>query len=221
MSDRVAWDARYREPGLRHGGEPAAFLRQNLHRLKPGRALDVAMGEGQNAVFLAEHGFQVVGVDFSEIAVRKAQQLARARGVCLDLCVADLERWWLPTAAFDLVINFRYLQRSLVPMIQAALRPGGFVVFQTHTLDQLAFENGPRNPAHLLKRNELRELFGDFQILVYDEGVRECEPGKLMAMASLVARKPGDKNISKHPPAGSETCGRVGSEVTFEIVSKC
>ena len=196
------WDARHRSGAEIPGDEPAAFLREALPLLPQGRALDLAMGAGCNAVFLAENGWRVTGVDWSAAALEKAEALARARGVSVEvektagrkgpqaspgllLVLADLEHRRLPVSQYDLVICIRYLQRSLFALIQAALRPGGVAVFETYTTDQLRFAGGPRNPDFLLKPGELRIAFPALETLFY----RELCAGQ--GIASIVARKPG------------------------------
>jgi tellurite methyltransferase len=190
------WDARHRSGTEIPRDEPAAFLREALPLLPQGRALDLAMGAGCNAVFLAEHGWWVTGVDWSAAALEKAGDLAHARGVSIEvgktagrrpgllLVLADLERRRLPISQYDLVICIRYLQRSLFAQIQAALRPGGVAVFETYTTDQLRFAGGPRNPDFLLKPGELRLAFPALETLFY----RELCAGQ--GITSIVARKP-------------------------------
>lgn len=194
------WDARCRSQGYPAGTEPAELLEQVLGILPRGRALDLAAGVGRNAVFLAAKGWRVLGVDSSRVALEKAENLARERGLAVHwlaslgrgilpkqaglwLLEADLERLPLPEAQFELLICFNYLQRSLLPAIERALRPGGMLVYETYTRDQLGFSHGPHNPEYLLRPAELREAFRGLDILFY----REFCTGK--GMASLVARK--------------------------------
>ncbi len=194
------WDTPYRSEGYPAGTEPAALLEQVLPMLPRGRALDLATGAGRNAVFLATKGWRVVGIDSSYAALAHAEVLAQERGVeanritslgqvflarlpVLWLLEADLEQFELPAAQFELVICFNYLQRSLFPAIERALRPGSMLVYETFTLEQLAFLHGPHNPEYLLWPGELRGAFPGLQTLFY----REFCAGK--GMASLVARK--------------------------------
>jgi len=193
---REEWDERYRRPDYWAGREPISFLCQVLPMLPSGRALDIASGEGRNAVFLAQHGWQVTGIERSAAGIEKAAALAATRGVrvvaeseahaagCLRLVQADLEQYELPARAFDVVTVSYYLQRSLFPAIQRALRPGGALVYETYTIQQLEYPHGPRSPEHLLQPGELRDAFPDLEILFY----AESNAGK--ATASLLARKP-------------------------------
>lgn len=190
------WDERYRRPDYWAGREPIPFLRQALPFLPRGHALDLASGEGRNAVFLAQQGWHVTGVERSPAGIEKTVALANTRGVRvlsgaeahtaggLRLIQADLEQYELPESAFDVVTTFYYLQRSLLPAIQRALRPGGVLVYETYTIHQLEYDHGPRSPEHLLQPGELREAFADLEILFY----AESKAGK--AIASLLARKP-------------------------------
>ena len=164
---------------------PSSFLVENIDLLPGGRALDLAMGNGRNAVYLAQMGYDTEGIDISREAVNGALELARRAGVHLKARVLDLEgEVNLEREGYDLVICFNYLHRPLVPKIKDALRPGGTVVYETYIVDQAGFGR-PRNPDHLLKRNELLRLFNHFRCLRYREGV--VEPRR--AIAGIVAEK--------------------------------
>ena len=155
------------------GGEPSAFLVENIDLLPKGRALDVAMGRGRNAVYLAGRGFEVEGVDISTEVLEAAKALARQSGVRLTARLKDLEKdVFIEKDAYDLVICFNYLYRPLMPALKAALRTGGMLVYETYIVDQAQFGR-PRNPKHLLKHNELLNLFRDFRCIRYREGILE------------------------------------------------
>jgi tellurite methyltransferase len=178
------WEARYRQPGYWCGEEPVAFLREHLDELPRGAALDLAMGEGRNAIFLAHHGYRVTGIEKSPTAVAKARARAEAEGVRLNLIEADLESYPLPRAQFDVVLCFYYLQRDLCAPMEAALRPGGALVMETYTVEQLQFERGPRSRVHLLEPNELYRFYRHLRISCYREVIRDDR-----ALASLLAFK--------------------------------
>lgn len=178
------WEARYRQPGYWCGEEPVAFLRQHLDELPRGAALDLAMGEGRNALFLAHHGYQVTGIEKSPTAVAKARARAEKEGVELNLIEADLENYPLPREEFDVVLCFYYLQRNLFPQMEAALKAGGALLMETYTVEQLQFARGPRSRAHLLEPNELYRAFRHLRIACYREVIREER-----ALASLLAFK--------------------------------
>jgi tellurite methyltransferase len=199
-NDPKNWNQRYRsEP--HSDPEPALFLREILPLCPRGRALDLAMGGGRNAVYLAGIGWRVTGLDSSRVALEKAEALARNHEVSVHwaadlsrefspklagllLLEADLELSPLPAVQFDLIVCFNFLQRSLFASIERALRHGGMLVYETYTVEQLGFPNGPHNPDYLLRPDELRQSFGELQTLFY----RELRAGK--GIASLLARKP-------------------------------
>lgn len=185
-SDKVFWEKRYETEAYIFGKEPVEFLKEHVGLLPKGRALDVAMGEGRNAVFLAKNGFTVDGCDVSEAAVKKAHTLAGENNVKINAFPADLETYRLPKDTYDVVACFYYLQRDLIPQMKEALRPGGVVIYETYTLENLERGlEGPKNKEYLLKPNELLDFFRDFKIVYYRELVVNNEK----AVASLIAKK--------------------------------
>jgi SAM-dependent methyltransferase len=122
--DNASWDRRYGGRGLVWTAEPNRFLVAETELLAPGRAIDLACGEGRNAIWLAEREWEVVGVDFSEVGLRKARELAGARGVSVDWVAADLLDYRPKPWAFDLVLVF-YLQLPAAerrPIVQRSRR---------------------------------------------------------------------------------------------------
>lgn len=184
--DRLFWNKRYDTETYILGKEPVEFLKEYINILPRGKALDIAMGEGRNAVFFAKNGFEVDGCDVSDIAVKKTLKLAKENNVRVNAFVADLEIYKLPKDAYDVVACFYYLQRSLIPQIKEALKPGGMVIYETYTIEnwERGFE-GPKNKDYLLKTNELLDLFKDLTIIYYRELVLDDKK----AVASLIARK--------------------------------
>lgn len=187
MSDRQHWESRYAAAadGTR---APSSFLVAQRHRLPRGRALDLACGDGRNALALARHGWRVEAIDFAHAGLARLLALARREEMSLDVLAADLEQFPLPTDRYDVVVNCRYLQRSLCGAITASLRSGGMVVFETFIRDQATLGH-PRNPAFLLERGELSSLFRELAIVEHEEGRFETESGPAF-LARLVARKP-------------------------------
>jgi len=169
-----------------HVSGPSRFLVEHVDLLPGGRALDVAMGNGRNAVFLAERGYAVEGVDISREVIDRALETASRAGVHIRVQKADLESdYHIETGAYDLIICFNYLHRPLIPEIRQGLRNGGMVVYETYIIDQAQFGR-PRNPNHLLNHNELLELFRDFRCLRYHEGLKAPR----RAVAGIIAEKP-------------------------------
>ncbi|GAN32454.1 tellurite resistance protein [Candidatus Brocadia sinica JPN1] len=184
--DKQFWDKKYETEAYIFGKEPVEFLKEHIDILPRGKALDIAMGEGRNAVFLAENGFAVDGCDISEIAVKKAKELAKEHNVAIHAFVADLETSKLPKDTYDVIACFYYLQRDLIPQMKEALKPGGMIIYETYTIEnrERGFE-GPKNKDYLLKPNELLDLFKDLKIIYY----RELVLNNKKAIASLIAKK--------------------------------
>ena len=129
LDDQVRWDRQHAQTG---GAElPSSFLREIFEsarwEIPWGRALDVACGKGRNALFLAELGFEVVAMDISAVALEEGRWRAQERSLAISWQHADLEQIQLPQAAYDLIINFNYLEPSLIPKIKLALRVGGHI----------------------------------------------------------------------------------------------
>lgn len=165
--------------------EPAQFLIENVELLPKSRVLDVAMGSGRNSIYLAKMGFNVESVDISPEAVNIALELARKAGVTIKARIADLEGDYLiEKDAYEVIICFNYLQRSLISQIIDGLRKDGIVVYETFIIDQAQFGK-PKNPDYLLKHNELLDMFRDFRCLRYREGVVKGP----RAIASIIAQK--------------------------------
>ena len=152
VRDRGYWNRRYASAELVWTAQPNRFLVAEIAGLAPGHALDLACGEGRNAVWLAERGWKVTGVDFSDIGLAKAERLAAARGVEIEWILADVLEYEPPAASFDLVALL-YLQvrqeelRIVLARAADALAPGGTVFVVGHDLANLTEGyGGPSSP---------------------------------------------------------------------------
>jgi SAM-dependent methyltransferase len=177
-----------------HPIAPERFLVENFHLLPKGLALDVAMGEGRNAIYLATRGFDVDGVDVDPAAVQRARTAARKLGAPIRGVVGNVEdgTYIIPLETYDVIAVFNFLHRPLFIDIREGLKSGGAVVFQTYTTEQERF-GPPKDPAHLLKPGELRQAFDDWEILRFREEIEPAGPGrKARAVAGIVARKPAE-----------------------------
>jgi tellurite methyltransferase len=187
-SARVAWDRRYRE-GSHSSLKPDPFLVEAYEEFvkstfpNGGGALDLAGGVGRHALYLAERGWKVTLVDIAAEGIARARAEAEQRALRIEMQQADLTGRRLPESSFDLILNFVFPERMLFPQIEAALKPGGMLVFKTYLREQLKFGGGPTHPMHLLESNELLRAFGGMRILHYRETVKD------KAVAELVARK--------------------------------
>lgn len=198
------WSDRYRTAGSTYlfGTEPNRFLAGQADLLKPGmRALSVADGEGRNAVWLAARGLDVTATDLSPVAIEKAEALASARGVKVDFVLADALAWTYPDDSFDLVVAV-FIQFAapderarLFECLKRTLRPGGRIIVQGYTPEQLEYRTGgPSAVENLYTTALLREAFADFDVEwleeyedVLDEGSAHCGRSALIGM---IAKKP-------------------------------
>jgi tellurite methyltransferase len=188
-ADQKRWDDRFGRKEFAFGKEPNPFLKKHIRLLPKGRALDIASGEGRNAVFLAQQGFEVDAVDISEKGLEKAQKLAREKGVKINALSVDLDQYQIEKERYDLITNCYFLRRSLIPKIKKGLKKGGRVIFETYILEQRKLgTGGPKQAKYFLRTNELLRLFKNFRILFYREGIFK-EGGRKKAVASLVAEK--------------------------------
>ena len=150
--NREDWDRKYAGRELLWTEAPSRFLVSEIaHMLLAGHSIS-RCGEGRNAVWLADQGWDVKGVDFSEVAIRKARRLAAQRSVAPDFVVSDLLSWHAERARYDLVVIF-YLQlpeverREVLRNAAAALAPGGTLLVVAHHRANLTEGwGGPTSP---------------------------------------------------------------------------
>ena len=202
MSEYDRWQTRYATPEYAFGKSPNYFL-ESCKRLLPrsGRALAVADGEGRNGVWLAEQGLDVVSIDFSTAAQRKAKALAAERDVKVTFELVDVHNWNYPSAAFDVVAeiftqfsNPADRARKWAGMLKA-LKPGGLLIIQGYTQKQLEYgTGGPKEIENLYTRAMLEQEFGGLRELSLVEEEREIHEGTshggMSAVINLTARRP-------------------------------
>ena len=194
MMDRHGWDDRYEGAELVWRAEPNEFLVSEVDALVAGRALDVACGEGRNAVWLAGKGWQATGVDFSAVGLDKARRLAAERGVVVDWVEADVVEWEPPPAAFDLVIVFYLhlpaeLRHRVFVHAMEALATGGTLLVVGHDLANLARgDGGPQDPAVLYRPEDVAGELGGLRVERAISVEREVttDDGKVFAIDALV-----------------------------------
>ncbi|MGX7672301.1 class I SAM-dependent methyltransferase [Plantactinospora sp. DSM 117369] len=153
--DASDWDRRYAATELLWSAEPNRFVDAELADLPPGRAVDLAAGEGRNAIWLASRGWQVSAVDFSAVAIAKGRTLAEAAGVEVEWVIADLLDHVPEPDRFDLVL-VAYLQLpseqlgTVLDRAARALAPGGVLLVVGHDVENLRDGvGGPQDPAVL------------------------------------------------------------------------
>jgi SAM-dependent methyltransferase len=211
QSDSSSWDRLFSQEGYVFGTDPIPLLTEHIHMFRRGRALDLATGEGRNAVYLAEQGFEVTGVDFSKAAIAKSQRLAAERGVVLKTIIADLHDFSIDREAYDLITNIYYPQRDLFDQIKAGLKPGGIFVYeQWHPYGWKSSTHRSRSTPPKattagsdvfqysdIEFPELAAIFAEYRILLYREAVIDqsfaigSRRGVVLTeVSSLIAQKP-------------------------------
>jgi SAM-dependent methyltransferase len=172
-ADRERWDRRWSEGTHCEGGGSLAWLDELRADWPRGRrALDVACGAGRVALWLAQRGFDVLGVDVSPVALARLDASARAVGRSVETLALDLEREPLPGGPFDWIACFAYLQRDLFPAFRARLGPGGLLVCEIATVRNLERHEHPSR-RFLLEPGELVGLVSPLEIVRADEGWHE------------------------------------------------
>jgi SAM-dependent methyltransferase len=184
--DRERWDKKWTRMGADHL-TPAPLLVRYSDRVSGSRALDLACGVGRNALWLAAHGYTVDAIDISPVGLALGRAEAKRRGLTVNFIKADLDDYILPVATYDLIAVFRYLNRRLLPAISAALRPGGWLFYESLDLRYLDLKpDTPRD--YLLTPGELEAAFAHLRLI-------EAGPNPGRQTSFLVARASGQ------PPA--------------------
>lgn len=196
--DADGWDDRYRDTELVWSAGPNQFVERFCRDLPVGTAVDIAAGEGRNAIWLAEQGWHATAVDYSPVAIDKARQIAERRGVELATEVADLNTYEPTRAGYDLVV-IAYLQlvdEQLSPILRraaAAVAPGGTFLLVCHDLDNLERGyGGPQHPSVLTTPEQvvatLDDGFGIERAEVANRVVETTE-GERTALDTLVVAR--------------------------------
>ncbi|HEY8878969.1 MAG TPA: class I SAM-dependent methyltransferase [Roseateles sp.] len=164
-------------------GAPSAWL-QRFAPQPPGTALDVACGSGRNLRWLVDAGWQVTGVDRDTAATAPLQSLAR-------IVEADIENgpWPLARQQFDLVVVCNYLWRPLFDDIRHAVKPGGWLVWETFADGQQTIGR-PSRPDFLLQRGELLRVCGDWRIVAYEDLYEEGVNPRFVQRVAAVRPSP-------------------------------
>lgn len=191
------WNRRYADSAFVWTMHANRFVEEMIAGLKPGRALDLAAGEGRNAVWLAERGWDVLAVDFSDVGLEKARKFAGSRNVGerLSVEVADLNDYEPEAGGFDLVL-IAYLQlpqAELAPILARAAKavaPGGTFLLVAHDSENLAHGyGGPKSPHVLYTAADVVAALGEGLTIEVAERVErpvETDDGAKVALDCLV-----------------------------------
>jgi len=164
------WNQRYSNTDLSGHQEHSSILEEQIKHLTPGKALDLAAGEGRNSLYLARAGWQVTAVDFSDVAVKNGRVLAKKQEVSIDWNIADLTAYSPEPETCDLVCLFylhmpRETFRRVLTKAAGALRPGGTLLVAGHDLSNLTEGfGGPQNPEVLYTPEDITGMLDSMEI---------------------------------------------------------
>lgn len=185
--DRAFWNGKFSASETAFNRSPSRLLVDAVRERKPGAALDLGMGQGRNAIYLAQQGWQTTGVDLSDVAVRQARQRALQLGLRLNGVVDSLDHFDIGSSRWDLIALFYVhawyngTRPASTRRVLQGLRPGGLVVM----------EGFAGSPSFMFQPNELLRDFGELKILRYEDlqGEADWAPGRKSHMIRLIATK--------------------------------
>jgi len=195
-ADKQKWETRYREGAYAERTHPSVYLQHALNvmgkPLRSCKALDLACGAGRNALYLAVNGFEVDAVDIASEALQRGQQAAAAASVDhIFWREHDLDQSLDPALThYGLIIMMRYLNVPLLIDMVKRLAPGGYLLSEVHLQTDHAVA-GPSGNNFRAVPGELKSATGGLEIIEYTEGLETDPDGSTVAVARLLARKPG------------------------------
>jgi len=194
------WNERYAEELFAYGEAPNDFLASVAGRLPPERTLEIGCGQGRNAVFLAQRGMLVTAVDSAGVGLDRGRELAARRHVDVEWILHDLATFDPGHGCWEVIVAiFVHLPADLRRVVHArlveALAPGGFLVLEAYTPDQLARgTGGPPVASMLMSLDDLRDEFVGLDFVHAEELIRPVTEGAYhtgdAAVVQIVARKP-------------------------------
>ncbi|WP_295336873.1 bifunctional 2-polyprenyl-6-hydroxyphenol methylase/3-demethylubiquinol 3-O-methyltransferase UbiG [Flavobacterium sp.] len=177
------WDERYAAEAYAYGTAPNVFFKETIGEIPKGKLLFPAEGEGRNAVFAAQLGYEVYAFDTSKEAKNKADKLAQKYGVTLDYSVGDLETLNYPESYFDaLILIYAHvpaeIRTAFCQHLLRLLKPNGQIIFESFSQEQLNYTSGgPKNSEMLFSEAQVKNDFPnvdfDFlttEVISLDEG---------------------------------------------------
>lgn len=191
LTDRERWNQVFSRPDPHFETAPNAFLSRCLDRMEGrGAAVDIAMGQGRNAVLLAQRGFDVTGIDISDVAIEQAHANAKQAGVSIHSELADVFTYDYGEGRWEL-ISLIYFNpaKSILDRLKRAVKPGGYIVIEGFGVKA---DGGPPQTSKY-GANELLRTFSDWTILEYQDGLFDADWGaerKQRHVVRLLAQRP-------------------------------
>src|SRR5258708_17033761 len=229
-SDRKAYDEIYSKSGEMFSAAPNAFMVRTITGRTPGRALDVAMGQGRNALWLASQGWAVTGFDISPAGIEVARKEAEKRGLLIETFVTPYEDFDWGQEKWDLILFSYFFPQAALPKVWGALRPGGLILVEGFHIDTARV----RPVGGGYHNNELFQALKDYRMLIYEDVQDRQDWGLPYGATNRLVRVLAQKSVplpagcswggKKHDP-GAFMCWGVtrwacGSE-GWEAAGKC
>ncbi|MCA4895878.1 MAG: class I SAM-dependent methyltransferase [Cytophagales bacterium] len=193
--DKEFWNNRYGQHPTVYGDEPNEFFKAQIKSVKPGKLLLPAEGEGRNAIYAASLGWTVTAYDFSEVAKAKTLERAASLGISrIDYQVYDLGKIKLPGKEFDAVALIYVhlpmeLRKHLHLQCKQSLKPGGKLIFESFSKDQLKYNTGgPKDSALLHSMSDIHGDFANLRIDELEEKLIELKEGSFHSGPASVVR---------------------------------
>jgi SAM-dependent methyltransferase/ketosteroid isomerase-like protein len=195
ITGRQAYNEIYASKPEYSKAEPNAFLVRTIQGRKPGRALDVAMGPGRNALWLASQGWKVTGFDVSDGGIAEAQEHAKEQGLSIETFVSGYEQFDWGKDKWDLILFSCFLPKDPLPKVWDALKPGGLIVVE-------GFHNGAARIRPLgggYRGNELSRVFERYRVLIYEDAGDRQDWGRQYGETNRLVRVLAQKRIPNPP----------------------
>lgn len=193
--ERKAYDEIYGSQPEVFRREPNGFLVRMMTGRRGGRALDVAMGQGRNSLWLASQGWSVTGFDISPVAIAEAKREAERRGLKMEALVAPWESFAWGSEQWDLIVFSYYFPREALPKVWEALKPGGLILIEVFHMDTAKVR--PLGGGY--RDNELFQLLQNYRMLVYEDVEDRQEWGLPFGATNRLVRVLAQKNAKSVP----------------------
>lgn len=187
------WDERYAEEEYAYGKQPNDFLVENFRVIPKGKVLSLAEGEGRNAVFLAQQGYDVTAVDGSSVGLEKAQKLAQEKGVKITTIQADLDSYEIETNMWDGIISIfcpltESQRQRIHQQVVLGLKENGVYLIEAYTPEQVELgTGGGKSIETMTTKQSLEQDLSALKFLKLHQTIREIIEGKYhTGMGSVV-----------------------------------
>ena len=188
-ADRIRWNERYKSGEYVGRTHPTDLIRRWVSICLTGTALDLACGSGRNSRFLANAGYDVIGIDISNVALERASATRATSDRNPRYEVQDLENSQIE-GRFDLIVMVRYVNFELVSKFDEHLRPNGVLMIEEHLFrNDIPDLAGPKDPSFRIEAGSLRSNLKNVRILHEFEGLTQDPDGSKVALSQIVARK--------------------------------